>query len=176
AKNGNAGMQAFVGAEFAAIAAHGTPVATVMDHLVKAVDHRQVSADQALAVFAGAGANGTGAVRNACADAMLTLVDHRRISGAQLDTFMANHLYDGLTESVLVSRVARGELQSDAVISTLNGLVDTHIKTHPGTSLSDAKSIMMASLEVAVTASIKSHPAVQPQNYWWGGGYNDPVP
>src|SRR5439155_9780716 len=71
AKNGNASMQAFVGAELAAIAAHGTPVATVMDHLVKAVDHRQLSADQAMALFAGAGANGTGAVRNACADAML---------------------------------------------------------------------------------------------------------
>lgn len=173
AARGDAKTQGFIGAELAALAAKGVPLQTIMDQLTQAVNGGQLRSDVALTMLAAAGENGTGSLRVAAANAIQTMVDYGRISNAQLSTFMANHLYDGMTEAILLDRVMDGRMQASQLIPTLNGLVDTYIKTHPDILKSHATAVMLAHLEIAVNAGLRANPPVSQQDNWWGGGYSD---
>ena len=167
----SAAGQAFIGEAIAAMVANGADPKIVVAY-VSGSDGGSIGRHitgvptaEALNILQIAGDAGTGRLRAAIADAIL---DRNLVPANQMQTYLSQHLSDGLAQAIIAERVARGEIPAESAISTLNSVVDTYMKANPAVDRANLTCVALAQLDLAVHVGSADAKSQDASNSGWG--------
>jgi len=89
-----------------------------------------------------------------------------------MQTYLSQHLSDGIAEAIVVERVSRGQIAPSQAIATLDGAIDTFMKAHPTADRATLRCVAMAQLDIATHSAAAITKSQSLGNSPWGNSYN----